>query len=48
MSKVQMVSAVVALIGAYMIFMHIGGGMLMPPVLSGIAFVLIGLKEWCK
>ncbi len=46
MSTDKIVYGVVALIGVYMIAMNLGGSLLTPPVLSGVAFLLLGGKHF--
>ena len=38
----QLVAVVVLAIGLYMLYMNYGGGLTTPPVLSGLAFTLLG------
>ena len=44
----QILSAIVILIGIYMIWAFNGGNFLTPPVLSGIAFIILGIKTCLK
>ena len=46
MSTNKIVGGVVALIGLYMIAVNVGDGLLMAPVLSGVAFLLLGGKHF--
>lgn len=40
----KILSITVILIGLYMVFAFNGGGVLNPPVLSGLAFAFIGIR----
>lgn len=48
MSKEKIVSGVVLLIGLYMVAANMGSGFTAPPVLSGIAFILLGVKAYLR
>lgn len=48
MSLVKLVDFGVLVIGVVLVVTHYSGGLLTPPVLSGIAFALIGLRQFVR
>ncbi len=48
MKLVKLFNFAVVVIGVYMVAAHISGGVFTPPVLSGIAFILLGSRPFVR
>jgi hypothetical protein len=48
MNITQISSLVLLLIGLFMVYEFGSGGLVTPPVLSGVAFILIAMRDFMK